>query len=146
MSDKAKKQASSIAFTISKYFNKVSTMKPSTALVTIVVIAGCILLLGGVVYDIVNTPYPAIYVQSKTGQGGKFYFLYPQLTEQFLFDTVVAGALYSIGFVGLLALYQSSKHAYNPRQAYMTMAIGAALILIAYLFIEYFIYAKVHGL
>ena len=63
-------------------------------------------------------PLPSIYYNSK------FYFLYPELSQQFLFDTVIAGVLYVVGFIGLLSIYQSSKHAYNPRQAYMTMIIG----------------------
>jgi len=44
--------------------------------------------------------------------------------------------LYAIGFVGLLAIYQSTKYAYKPRQAYMMMVIGVALLLLAYIFLE----------
>ena len=29
-----------------------------------------------------------------------------------------------LGFVGLLAIYQSTKSAYKPRQAYMLLVIG----------------------
>jgi hypothetical protein len=146
MSDKAKKQASSLPFTLSKWFSKISTMRPSSVIISIVVIGGCILLLGGIVYDIVNTPYPAVYVSSSSGSSGRFYFMYPSLSEQFGFDTVISGFLYALGFIGLLAIYQSSRHIYNPRQAYMTMIVGAMLVFVAYLFIEYFIYAKIHGL
>ena len=44
--------------------------------------------------------------------------------------------LYAIGFVGLLAVYQSTKYAYKPRQAYMTLIIGVTLLLLAYIFLE----------
>ena len=47
--------------------------------------------------------------------------------------------------MGLLLFYQSSKHAYNPRQAYMTLMIGATLLIIAYIFLEYFIRLKLFG-
>ena len=139
MSDKAKKQVSSLSFTLSRWFNRISTMKPSSLLVTIVAIGTALFLFGGGVYDIINQPYPAIYYNSR------FYFLYPQLSEQFIFDTVISVTLYAIGFVGLLALYQSSRQAYSPRQAYMTMIIGVTLVSIAYLFLEYFIHLKVTG-
>ncbi len=140
MSDKAKKQASELSFSLSRWFRRVSTMKPSNLLFTIIIMSGSVLLLGGIVYDIVNQPLPAVYVNNR------FYFLYPQLNEQFVFDTVVSGILYVAGFIGLLAIYQSARHAYNPRQAYMTMIVGATLLLISYIFLEYFIRLKASGL
>ncbi len=139
MSKKVKNQASSLPFSLSKLFSRISTMRPSNLLISIIVMGGAILLFGGIVYDIVNVPLPAVYYNSR------FYFLYPSLSEQFVFDTVIAGTLYAVGFIGLLALYQSARHAYNPRQAYMTMIVGAALLLIAYLFLEYFIRLKMIG-
>jgi hypothetical protein len=111
-------------------------MQPSTVIISGVVIGVSILLLGGLVYDIVNQPYPAIYYNSR------FYFMYPSLSEQFVFDTVISGILYAIGFIGLYAIYHSAKSVYAPRQAYMTMIVGASLLAIAYLFLEYFVYLK----
>jgi len=136
MSDKFKKQASSLSFSLSRWFRKISTAKPSALIITILTLGVTIFLFGGGLYDIIVAPLPALYY------GGRFYFLYPALDTQFTFDTVISGILYVTGFVGLLAMYQSSKHAYNPRQAYMTMIIGAALLFIAYLFLEYFINLK----
>ncbi len=139
MSDKMKKEASGLSYTLSQWFSKISTMKPSSLLVTVVVIGLAIFLFGGGLYDVINAPQPAIYYNSR------FYFLYPSLSDQFVFDTVISGILYALGFIGLLAIYQSSRHAYNPRQAYMTMIIGSTLLLISYLFIEYFIRLKISG-
>ncbi len=140
MSDKAKKQASELSFSLSRWFRRVSTMKPSNLIFTLLIMGGSVLLLGGIVYDIVNQPLPAIYVNNR------FYFLYPQLNEQFVFDTVVSGILYVAGFIGLLAIFQSARHAYSPRQAYMTLIVGATLLLISYIFLEYFIRLKASGL
>jgi hypothetical protein len=139
MSDKVKKEASTMSFSLSNWFARISEMKPSSLIVTAVVIGGAILLFGGLVYDIVNTPLPAIYYNSQ------FYFLYPALSEQFVFDTVISGVLYAVGFVGLLTIYQSSKHAYSPRQAYMTMIVGVSMLFLSYLFLEYFIKLKIAG-
>lgn len=140
MSDKAKKQASEMSFVLSRWFRRVSTMRPSTLIVSILILSASILLFGGIVYDVVNQPLPAVYVNNR------FYFLYPQISEQFLFDTVVSGILYATGFVGLLAIYQSARHTYNPRSAYMTMIVGSTLLLISYIFLEYFIRLKASGL
>ncbi len=129
-----------MSFSLSKWFARISEMKPSSFIISIAVIGGAILLFGGLVYDIVNTPLPAIYYNNQ------FYFLYPALSEQFVFDTVISGVLYAVGFIGLLAVYQSSKHAYNPRQAYMTMIVGVSLLFISYLFLEYFVRLKISGL
>ena len=140
MSNKVKKQASSLSFSLSRWFSKISTMKPSTTIVSIVLIVGAVLLFGGIVYDVVNAPLIAYQTSSR------FYFLYPDLSAQFIFDTVISVTLYMFGFIGLLSLYRSSKSAYNPRQAYMTLTVGATLVLLAYIFLEYFIISKMSGL
>ena len=140
MSDKVKKQASSLSFSLSKWFKRISTMKPSTFIVSTVVIGAVVFLFSGGLYDIIVQPLVAFY------NGQRFYFLYPEISSQFIFDTVVAAILYIVGFIGLMSIYQSSRHAYNSRQAYMTMIIGATLLLIAYVFLEYFVHMKLSGL
>jgi len=130
MSKKVKKQASSMSFSLSRWFSKISTAKPSSLAISIIVIAYAIFLFGGGLYTIIASPLPAFY----TGRG--FIFLYPELGQQFIADTVIAVMLYAIGFVGLLAVYQSTKYAYKPRQAYMMMVIGVTLLLLAYIFLE----------
>lgn len=145
MSNKVKKQASSLPFSFSRWFRRISTMQPSSLLVTVVVMSVAVLLFSGIVYNIVNQPYLAISTSSR------FYFVYTSafggsgLSEQFVFDTVIAATLYAAGLVGLLALHQSARHAFNPRQAYMTMTIGVTLVFISYLFLEYVIYIKING-
>ncbi len=138
MSEKMKKQASSLSFSLSKWFRRISTAKPSTLIVSIVVMGVAIFLLAGGFYDIIVQPLPVYYT------GSRFYFLYPALDSQFIFDTVASGILYVLGFVGLLAVYQSSKHAYNPRQAYMVLILGVTFLFLSYLFLEYFVYIKIN--
>lgn len=140
MSDKTKKQTTSLPYVFSRWFSKISAVKPSTTITTIIIISISMLLFGGIIYDVVNAPLSAVYVNSR------FYFLYPDLSSQFIFDTVISVALYAFGVVGLLALYQSTKHAYNPRQAYMTLSVAATLVLISYIFLEYFIRLKMSGI
>jgi hypothetical protein len=131
MAKKLKKQASSNAFTLSRLFEKISSAKPSTLVISILVVGYAVFLFGGGLYTIISSPLPSYYIE---GQG--FLFLYPELGRQFVADTLIAVMLYAIGFAGLLAIYQSTKYAYKPRQAYMMLVIGVTLLLLAYIFLE----------
>ena len=141
MSKKVKRRTSSVSFSLSRWFRKISTAKPSSFAITITVIAYAVFIFGGGLYTLINyeTILPSAYYQ------GRFYFLYPELGSQFISDTVIAVMLYAIGFVGLLAIYQSTKYAYKPRQAYMMMVIGLTLLLLAYIFLEDAIMIKLGG-
>ena len=139
MSKKDKRRASSMSFSLSRWFSKISTTKPSSFIVSIIVIAYAIFLFGGGLYTIISSPLPAYY----TGSG--FLFIYPELGSQFISDSVISVMLYAIGFAGLLAIYQSTKYAYKPRQAYMMMVIGVSLLLLAYIFLEDAIMIKLGG-
>ena len=139
MSKKVKKQTSSMSFSLSRWFRKISTAKPSAFVISIIVIASALFLFGGGLYTIIEKPLPSAYVN------GRFYFLYPNLGEQFISDTVISVMLYAIGFIGLLAIYQSTKYVYKPRQAYMMLLIGLALLLMAYIFLEDSILIKLSG-
>jgi hypothetical protein len=94
--------------------------------------AAAVFLFSGGIYTVISyeTIQPALYYQNK------FYFLAPTLGEQLVSDTVVSAALYALGFIGVLAIYQSTKYAYKPRQAYMTLIVGVTLLLLSYIFLE----------
>jgi len=139
VSSKLKKQSSSISFSLSRWFRRISTTTPTGLVLTIVGVLYSVFLLGGGLYTIITRPQPAAYV------GGNFYFLYPSLSSQFVSDTVIACLLYGLGFVGLFAIYQSTKSAYNPRQAYMLLVIGVAFLLLSYVFLESAISFKASG-
>jgi hypothetical protein len=130
VSKKVKRRASSTSFSLSRWFEKISSARPSSLVISIIVIAYAIFLFGGGLYTIISSPLPAFY----TGSG--FIFLYPDLGQQFISDSIISVMLYAIGFVGLLAVYQSTKYAYKPRQAYMMLIIGVTLLLLAYIFLE----------
>jgi hypothetical protein len=129
VSKKYKKRETRSSFS-DRWFRRISTAKPSTFVVTIVIISYAIFMFGGGLLTIISQPLPSAYA------GGKFYFLYPDLSTQFVSDTIISVMLYAIGFAGLLAIYQSTKYAYKPRQAYMMLVIGVTLLLISYIFIE----------
>src|SRR5665647_773524 len=125
MSNKIKKSSSSLSFSLSRWFRRISSNAPSITIITVATISYVIFILGGGLYTLINRPLPSAYVNNK------FYFLYPQLSNQFISDTVISVILYAIGFVGLLIIYQSTKSAYNPRQAYMMLVIGVTFMLLS---------------
>ncbi|MFZ1038668.1 MAG: hypothetical protein WAN53_02155 [Candidatus Bathyarchaeia archaeon] len=139
MARATKKRISSLSFSLNRLYNRISTAKPSTLIVSTLAIAFAVFLFGGGLYDIAMKPLPAVYY------GGRFIFLYPQLSEQFISDSMVATILYSFGIIGLIVMYQSTKYAYKPRQAYMMFIVGIILLLIAYIFLEATIQLKVRG-
>ncbi len=130
MSKSVKKGVSSLSFSMSRLYRVITTVRPSSLVVSTLVVAVGIFLFGGGLYDLIVKPLPAVYYQ------GQFLFLYPQLSEQFISDSIVAMTLYAFGAIGLIMIYQSTKYVYKPRQAYMMLMMGIVLLLIAYIFLE----------
>ena len=130
MSSKIKKRSSDVSFSLSRWFRRIQTTTPSALILTIVGISYSIFLFGGGLYTLITKPPPA-YLGSSS-----IYFLYPSISGQFISDTIIACILYLFGFIGLFAMYQSTKSAYKPRQAYMLLIIGVTFLLLAYIFLE----------
>jgi hypothetical protein len=139
MSRSVKKNVSNLSFSLNRLYRMITNSRPSNLIIPVVAIGSAVFLFGGGVYDLIMQPLPAVYY------GGRFLFLYPQLSEQFIGDSIVAMTVYALGIVGLLSVYQSTKYVYKPRQAYMMMIIGVVLLLLAYIFVEAAIEIKVAG-
>ncbi len=139
MTSKLKKSSESISFSLSRWFRKITTNAPTAFIITAVGIFYAIFLFGGGLYTLITHPAPSAYVNNQ------FYFLYPDISSQFISDTLISVTLYVLGFIGLLSIYQSTKSAYKPRQAYMLLIIGVALLLLSYVFLEGAISFKANG-
>jgi hypothetical protein len=139
MSKNVKRSVSNLSFSLNRLYKTLTSSRPSNLIIPIVAIGFAVFLFGGGLYDIIMKPLPAVYY------GGRFLFLYPQLSEQFIGDSIVAMTIYALGIIGLIALYQSTKYVYKPRQAYMMMIIGVALLFLAYVFLEATIQIKISG-
>ncbi|MEM3788867.1 MAG: hypothetical protein QXN95_03260 [Candidatus Bathyarchaeia archaeon] len=92
--------------------------------------AVAVFLYGGGLHLIIVKPLPAVYY------GGRFLFVYPQLSEQWVSDSLIAMILFTMGVAGAIFIYQSTKYAYKPRQAYITFMMGAILLFVAYISLE----------
>jgi len=132
MSGKIKKSSENMSFSLSRWFRRASTNTPTTFLITALILGYTLFLFGGGLFTLINHPLPA-YIGNN---GNTILFLSPGISNQFGADTFISIILYALGFVGLLAIYQSSKNAYKPRQAYMLLIIGVTFLLISYIFLE----------
>ena len=146
MSKKVKKQASSMSFSLSRWFRKVTSSKPSASTFTTIVVLFAVFLFCGGVFTLTDAGGPISRLTSAY-LNNQFFFLATRsigggLGEQFIVEPILSGALYVMGFAGLLFMYRSTKSAFKPRQAYMTMIIGVSLFLLAYIFLEGSVLAK----
>jgi len=139
MSHKVKRELSSMSFTMNKLYRRLSNIRPSAMILSILAMAFAVFLFGGGLYDIIMKPYPAVYY------GGRFIFLYPDLSMQFLSDSIEAMMLFTLGVIGLVAVYQSTKYAYKPRQAYMLFLVGVVLLFLTYILLEVTVQLKISG-
>ena len=130
MARKAKRTAVSLSYSLQRLYTKISSAKPSPFVLGVIAMALAIFLYGGGLHLIIVKPLPAVYY------GGRFLFVYPQLSEQWVSDSLIAMILFAMGVAGAVFIYQSTKYAYKPRQAYLTFMIGAVLLFVAYISLE----------
>jgi len=127
----------SLSFRIRRLYRRIVTAKPSVFVIAAIIAGLSIFFLGGGVYDILEKPLIAIPL------GTQILFFYPgTINEQTILDSAFAMVTYFFGLLGLLLMYQSTKYAYRPRQAYMLLLIGVAFLVIAYFSIENLIVEK----
>ena len=110
---------------------------PSKALGLIVIYAILFILQTGVVYLAIRET-PALGASSS----GDPIFIYPSLNESFIVEGIVASILIFVASTGFLLLYQASKYSYNRNLALRIIIIGAFMILIAFVMLQYMIAIK----
>ena len=138
MTNRIRKRLTSLGFWLRKSYWKLATAKPSIFVVALIVVAFSIFLLGGGVYDILEQPMVAIPV-SQT----RILFFYPySVHEQSVLESLYVMMSYGLGVAGVIVMYQSTKYASKPRQAFIMLLSGAVLILLAYFYIENLIFSK----
>jgi len=135
---------SSLTHYLQKAYWRITTYRPSPWTIAFVVLAIAIFLLGGGIYDLLEQSSIPVAIFSSSGGAGSFIFLYPypSLNDQFIAESILIMMLYSMGIIGLLVTYQSTKYAYKPRQAYIMLLGGLFFMLIAYALLEYIFYIR----
>jgi hypothetical protein len=132
-----KTRLSSLGFRLQRAARKIATAKPSIFVVTSVVIGLTVFLLGGGIYDLLAEPIQFFPM------GRRIFFVYLYAVhEQVVVESVLIMTSYALGFFGVFLMYQSTKYAYKPRQAYIMLLTGIVLLLIAYIYIENLLWVK----
>jgi cation transport ATPase len=103
--------------------SRMSWLKPSNTIIILLLISISILILGGSIYDIMLRPSVTI--------GNSF--IYPGMSDQTMTESVSFMFLLVIGVTGEYITYQSSRHAYRPREARMYLLIGLVLLVFAFI-------------
>jgi hypothetical protein len=128
---------SSFGFRLQRTAKKIATAKPSIFVIASILIALTVFFLGGGVYDLLADPITAFPL------GRRILFFYPySVHEQVIVESFIIWTVYLLGFFGVFLMYQSTKYAYRPRQAYILLLTGIIFLLIAYVYIENFLWSK----
>ena len=99
-----------------------------------------IFLLGGGIYDIFMEPLTILPIG-----GGRFLSYVPyRIHEQLLMGSIGVMILYSLGAVGLLLIYQSTRYIRKPQQVSLLSKVGVALFLVSFVAVEFVLYWILH--
>ncbi|MHA1238215.1 MAG: hypothetical protein ACTSSJ_03065 [Candidatus Odinarchaeia archaeon] len=100
--------------------------------------------LAGGIYDLVNQP---IVMGSDPNTGNPVLIftvgLGGGIDEQFVLEGFVASILMFLGFLGMILIYESTKHFYNPSYSTMLLVAGIAMIIVAFVGCEMLISIKI---
>lgn len=137
MKVRIKTRLSSLGFRLQRAIRKMATAKPSVFVVASVIVASAVFFLGGGIYDLLAQPLIAIPI------GSRILFFYPySVHEQAILESFLVMTSYVLGFFGVFLIYQSTKYAYKPRQAYILLLTGVVALLLAYVYIENLLWSK----
>ena len=115
-------------------------MKPSTTLLSIIVVLFVGFVLAGGIYDILEHPIsllPTSYGYSVVIQG--------TLGQQTLNESLIAAFLYFLGLAGFYMLLRSTRYAYRPRNAYLLLILGTITVLMVVFYSTQLITTKIGG-
>ena len=131
--------SSSLMYYLRKSYWKISTAKPSYFLIAVLLMGFVIFLLGGGIYDLLQNPLAVFPMR------GRIIFYYPYyLHDQSLNESIGVMIMYTLGTLGLLLVYQSTKYAHTPRHATIMLIIGIVFLILAFITVEAIIYWKMH--
>jgi hypothetical protein len=119
-------------------FPRISLPTPTKYLNVVIVYIVLFILQTGVVYFIIRDP-PALGADPQSGDP---IFLYPDISESFIIEGIVASILIFFSSTGFVLLYQASKYVYNKSLAIRILAIGIIMIVIMFILLQYMIGVK----
>jgi hypothetical protein len=115
----------------------ISLPMPSRSLSIIGILIILFVLQTGVVYLIVREP-----ISLGATEDGDPVFIYADIHESYVIEGIVASILILFCSIGFIMLYQASKYVYNKKMAISILIIGAFMIFITFLLLQYMIGVK----
>jgi len=109
---------------------------PANALTILILVSACFLL-GGGVYDLINTPGFVTY-NSYTSQTT----FIADYSDQTLTESFMCMILILLGFVGLQTIYKASQSEMERSKMNLRLGIGAVCFVFSVALLYYFSYAK----
>lgn len=116
---------------------KMPSTRPSTTLITLLLVAFVIFVLGGGIYDMMENP-PSILPSSSNP-----IFYYQGMSEQTLNESAYFIIFLIMSLSGGYLILMSSRMRYRPREAKMLLLFGIAMMLIATTFSEVVLNKKI---
>ena len=114
---------------------------PSRSLSIITIFIVLFVLQTGIAYLIVREP-PAL----GANQQGDALFIFNDIHEAFIIESLVASILIILCSTGFILLYQASKYVYNRKMAAYILSIGVLMIIITFIALQYIIAVKTGAL
>ncbi len=96
------------------------------------------LMMGGVYLMIPNSAGRLPIAVGADSDGAPLW-IYPSITDAFVIESIVAGAIIFIGAIGFIILYQSTKHIYNTRYARILITVGFILAAFTFGILQYIV-------
>lgn len=116
---------------------KISLPMPSRSLSMIAIFIILFVLQTGVAYLLVREP-PALGAT----QAGDAIFIFTDLHEAFIIESMVASILIILCSTGFVLLYQASKYVYNRKMAVYILIIGIGIIGITFFSLQWMLAVK----
>ncbi|MFW9818478.1 MAG: hypothetical protein ACFFE5_02615 [Candidatus Thorarchaeota archaeon] len=116
---------------------RISLPMPSRSISVVFILIVLFVLQMGVVYLLVREP-------SALGatQGGDPVFIYQDLHDSYIIESIVASILIFFCSTGFIMLYQASKYVYNKKMAIWILGIGLLMIILTFIILQYMIGVK----
>jgi len=110
---------------------------PGKSLIIIIIYVALFLLQAGIVYIVYRNP-----IAIGANQQGDPVFLYPDLQDAFIIESVVASIFIFLCSLGFIMLYQASKYVYNKKIAIRILVLGIILIIATFFALQAMITIK----
>ncbi len=118
---------------------------PPRTLAMIGIYIGLFFVMMGGVYLITprmgQEPMPALGADSS----GNPVWLYPSVHDAFIIESIVGAAIFFMGAIGFMFLFEATKYSLNPSYGRKILILGLTLSLVAFISMQYVINAKSGG-